>query len=146
MLNLLFRPFRGAGRPQGTSVFWVLAITAAVLLLSGWFLPWAVTGFSSGIGFSAQDAVSSAPTGVATILLYVLGALMLVLVLSPVLELGARITKRPLPQRADFLRMVAAITGLVLTIVVWFLVFCFSRYSRRFPPRCSRNDSHQLDR
>jgi branched-chain amino acid transport system permease protein len=106
---------------EGAQVFWLLAFTASALLLMGWLLPWFVEAFSGGIGFSPQDVVTSPPTGFATVLVYLLGVTMLFLALSPLFDIGARITKRPLPLRTDTFRLIAAVAGLVLTLVVWFL-------------------------
>ena len=122
MLERFFRPFRPGSRVQGTSVFWILAAGAAILVLMGWLLPWFVGPFSGGAGFSPQDVVSSAPTGVGTILMYVLGVTMLILVLSPLVELAGRFTGRHLGPRADRVRLIAAVTGLVAAILVWFLI------------------------
>ena len=122
MLERLVRPFRPGARVQGTSVYWILSIAAALLLLMGWLLPWFVGPFSAGAGFSAEDVVSSAPTGIATFLTYLLGVAMLILVLSPVVELAARVMHRPLPARADRARLITAVAGLALTVVIWFLV------------------------
>jgi branched-chain amino acid transport system permease protein len=122
VLDRYFRPFRPGSRVQGTAVYWILACTASLLLLMGWLLPWFIGPFSAGAGFSPQDVVSSPPTGIGTFLTYILGVAMLFLVLSPLLELGARLTRRPLPPRVDRLRMTAALAGLAITIIVWFLV------------------------
>jgi len=92
------------------------------MLLMGWLLPWFVEPTSSGIGFSPQDAVLSAPMGPGAFLLYVLAVTMLLLVLSPLAEIATRITKRPLPLIADRVRLVVAVVGFVLTLVVWFLI------------------------
>ena len=108
---------------QGKGVFWILASTSAILILMGWLLPWFVGPFSGGAGASPQDVVVSAPTGIGTVLVYVLGVAMLILVLSPLAELSSRFTRRQLGPRADRVRLVAAITGLVVTLVVWFLVY-----------------------
>jgi branched-chain amino acid transport system permease protein len=121
VLNRFFRPFRPGGRVQGTAVFWILAGASAALLLMGWLLPWFIGPFSAGSGFSPQDVVTSSPTGLATFLTYVLAVAMVILVVSPLVELVARITKRQLGRRVDRLRLVAALTGLTLTIVVWLL-------------------------
>ena len=121
MLERLLRPFRIGSRVQGTGVYWILAIATALLLLMGWLLPWFVGPFSAGAGFSPQDAVSSAPTGIGTIFVYVLGVTMLILVLSPLVEFVARFTGWQFGARADRVRFLASVTGLVLTIVVWFL-------------------------
>jgi branched-chain amino acid transport system permease protein len=122
VLDRFFRPFRPGNRVQGTGVFWILSGAAALLLLMGWLLPWFVGPFSAGAGPSPQDAVVSAPTGIGTVLIYLLGVAMLILVLSPLAELAGRFTGRQLGPRADRVRLVTAIAGLVLTIVVWFLV------------------------
>ena len=93
------------------------------LLLMGWLLPWFVGPFSAGAGPSPQDAVVSAPTGVGTVLIYVLAITML-----DARALAARRARQPLRQAAaagrvaDRIRLVAALTGLVATIVVWFLI------------------------
>jgi branched-chain amino acid transport system permease protein len=122
VLNRFFRPFRPGGPVQGSAVFWILGATASALLLIGWLLPWFVGPFSAGAGFSPQDVVSSAPTGVGTFLVYILAVTMVILVVSPLAELAARITKRELGPRADLIRFLAAVTGLALTIAVLVLV------------------------
>jgi branched-chain amino acid transport system permease protein len=104
-------------------VYWILGLAAALLLLMGWLLPWFIGPFSAGAGASPQDVVVSAPTGVATVLIYILGLTMVTLVFSPLLDLVGRLLRRPLGPRADRVRFVAAVTGLALTILVWFLVF-----------------------
>ncbi|HSP65120.1 MAG TPA: hypothetical protein VLO10_02920, partial [Candidatus Deferrimicrobium sp.] len=76
MLDRLFRPFRPGNRVQGKGVFWILASTSALLILMGWLLPWFVGPFSGGAGASPQDVVVSAPTGIGTVLVYVLGVAM----------------------------------------------------------------------
>ena len=102
-----------------------MAGAASVLVLMGWFLPWFVTSFSSGRGFSAQDTITSAPTGIAGVLMYVLFVAMLVVALSPVADLASRILRRPLPRWANRARALVALLGLALTLVVWLLVFVF---------------------
>src|SRR5579864_8304621 len=122
---MLTRPQPGGPsrrRGEGTSTFWIFSLVSAALLLMGWLLPWFVTETSSGVGFSPMDAVSSSPTGIGTILLYLLGLAMLVLLVSPLLELIARLRKQAIPHRADQARAVVAVVGLVTTIVVWLLV------------------------
>src|SRR2546425_8839594 len=92
------------------------------MLLIGWLLPWFLSPVSGGIGFSPQDAVVSSPTGIGTVLVYVLGVTMLILVLSPVAELVMRNRTRRLSRHWDVLRFAAAITGLLLTVLVWLLI------------------------
>jgi branched-chain amino acid transport system permease protein len=123
VLSNLQRLFQRGERQEGTTVWWLLASSASVLLLMGWLLPWFVTSFSGGVGYSPQDVVVSAPSGVAGFLLYLLGVAMLVLVLSPLLELGLRLFRRSLPGRADRVRGWIGAGGLLVTLVVWLLVF-----------------------
>ncbi len=103
-------------------MFWVLAGGAAILLLMGWLLPWFIGPFSAGAGFSPQDVVTSSPTGVGTVFVYVLAVTMLILVLSPLVEVGVRSRGIVLGPRVQRARLIAALVGLVLTILVWFLV------------------------
>jgi branched-chain amino acid transport system permease protein len=110
-----------SARAQGATVFWILTFSAAGMLIVGWLLPWFIEPTSSGIGFSAQDAVLS-PTGPAALLLYVLAVTMLVLFVSPVLEVIARVLRRPLPPVADRARLVLALVGFVATLILWFLI------------------------
>jgi branched-chain amino acid transport system permease protein len=123
VLSRFLRPFRPGGRVQGTTVFWLIGLTASLLLLMGWLLPWFVGPFSSGAGFSPQDVVTSPPIGLATFLTYALAVTMVSLVFSPLVEFVAHFTRRPLGHRADRIRFLAALTGLALTTAVWFLVF-----------------------
>jgi branched-chain amino acid transport system permease protein len=112
-----------ARRPRGagTSTFWIFSIGSATLLFMGWLLPWFVRPTSSGIGFSPMDVVSSAPTGIGTFLVYLLGIGMLVMVLSPFAELFYRARKRAVPARMDQVRVLIAVFGLVCTVVVFLL-------------------------
>src|SRR5438309_7872340 len=94
---------------------------ASALLLLGWFLPWFVEPTASGIGSSPQDVLTN-PSGVADYLVYILLVAMLLLVLSPLAEVVARIRKRPLPRIVDRARLIAALAGLALSIAVLLLV------------------------
>jgi branched-chain amino acid transport system permease protein len=124
-LGLLQRPQTGAptARPRGsgTSAFWIFSLGSATLLLMGWLLPWFVRPTSSGIGSSPMDVVVSSPTGVGTFLVYILAVTMLIMVLSPLLELTYRVRKRPVPRSFDQVRVAAAAAGLVLTVIVFLL-------------------------
>lgn len=126
MLSRLRSVFRvDTGKPnrnQGTTVFWIIASTASVLLLMGWLLPWFVNDYSAGVGYSAQDALVSAPTGIGTFCIYIMAVTMLILVLSPIVEGVAGKRGRTFGPRADRIRLYAALIGLGLTAVVWFLV------------------------
>jgi branched-chain amino acid transport system permease protein len=122
---MLSRPVAGGpgGRPRGsgTSTFWIFCIGSATLLLMGWLLPWFVRPTSSGVGYSPMDVLASNPTGFGTILVYVLFVTMLIMVLSPLLELTFRALKRPVPGRFDAIRLVVAAAGLLLTVIVFLL-------------------------
>ena len=58
----------------------------------------------------------SAPTGVGTILIYILAVTMVILVLSPLAESFVRIRGRSFGRRADRIRLIAALLGLALTV------------------------------
>jgi branched-chain amino acid transport system permease protein len=119
----LFRADTGQGqRTRGNTVFWILSSTAAALVLMGWLLPWFVDAYSAGAGFSPQDALISPPTGVGTILIYVLAVTMVILVASPLVEPLARLRGTTFGRRADRIRLIAALVGFALTVVIWFLV------------------------
>jgi branched-chain amino acid transport system permease protein len=110
-------------RTKGTSVFWILSGTASGLLLMGWLLPWFVNAYSAGVGYSAQDVTVSPPTGVGTVLIYILAVTMVVLVVSPLAEvLVPRLRGRRFGRTADRIRLIAALAGLALTAVIWLLV------------------------
>ncbi len=119
MLRGLFRPVQ---RVSSSGVYTILTYTAAALVLLGWLLPWFVSAFSEGVGFSPQDAISSAPTGIGTFMLYVAGLCMLIVLLSPIVEAVQKLRHRELGVRADAVRAIAGVVGLVLTVVVWILV------------------------
>lgn len=112
-----------ARRPlgSGTSTFWIFCLGSAFLLSMGWFLPWFVRPTSSGVGFSPQDVVSSAPTGIGTILVYILGVGMLVMLLSPILEIVYRARKRTVPRAVDQARVILAAVGLLCALLVFLL-------------------------
>ena len=119
----LFRVDAAASqRTQGNTVYWILASTASGLLLMGWLLPWFVNAYSAGVGFSPQDALISSPTGVGTFLIYILAVTMVILVLSPIVEPVARRMGRRFGPRVDRVRLIAALLGLALTAIIWFLV------------------------
>ncbi len=108
-------------RDEGPSTFWILSIGSATLLLMGWLLPWFVEPFSAGAGYSAMDAAASGPTGIGGVLVDVLGVAMLVLLLSPIAEIVARVRKRPIPAHYDRVRALIAAAGLALTIAIFLL-------------------------
>ncbi len=110
-----------ARQGAGSSIYWILTLTAAVLLFMGWLLPWFVEPFSAGTGFSPMDVLAGGPVSIGSVLVYLLAITMLALVLSPALELVARLRGQAIPPRWDRIRLFIAGAGLVLTIVVWLL-------------------------
>ena len=79
---------RPGSRVEGRTVYNLLALTSAGLLLIGWLLPWYVTTFSGGIGFSAQDVVVSSFNGVDTLLVYVLAVTLVYSLLGALHDFG----------------------------------------------------------
>src|SRR5205807_2868560 len=65
---------------EASGVFWLLVLGGLLFVVLGWFLPWFVEPTSGGIGFSPQDVVSSAPTGIGTVFAYIIGVAMLGLI------------------------------------------------------------------
>lgn len=112
-------------RGEGNSTFWILTLGSATLLVMGWFLPWFVHPFSAGVGFSPMDAVSTAPTGIGTLLVYLMAVCMVTLVASTIAEMVAARRKRSLPQTWDRWRLLIAVAGLVLAVVIWLLYLVF---------------------
>ena len=125
LLNVLRRPFSApVGKPirgSGTWAFLILTVGASLLLLMSWLLPWFVQPTSSGVGYSPMDVVASNPTGIGTFLVYVLGVVMLVILVSPLADLALRSTKRTVPPRWDRIRLGLALLGLVLTIIIFLI-------------------------
>jgi branched-chain amino acid transport system permease protein len=120
VLRFLQRRPASTAIPGGT-VFWILALMASGMLLLGWLLPWFVEPTASGIGTSPQDVIVN-PTDIVDVLVYVLLVTMLILVLSPIAEIIARVRKRPFPRIVDRTRLILAIAGFVLTVLVFVLV------------------------
>jgi branched-chain amino acid transport system permease protein len=118
---------QGAPKARGasTSTFWILALSAAALLLLGWLLPWFVEPFSAGVGFSPMDVVAGGPVSIGSILVYLLGIAMLVFLVSPFAELRARRRKQAIGPRWDRIRLYVAAAGLVLAIVIFLLYRVF---------------------
>jgi branched-chain amino acid transport system permease protein len=128
-LGFLQRPQPQAGargrRGEGTSTFWILSLGCPTLLVMGWLLPWFVSPTSSGIGYSPMDVVASSPTGFGTILIYILGVGLLVMLLSPLGEFVARRRKLSVPRRLDDIRAGLAAIGVVATVVAFLLARVF---------------------
>ncbi len=111
-----------SAREESAAVFWALAIGAMILVVAGWMLPWFVEQTANGIGFSAQDVVSSAPTGVGTVLVYVIGVVMAVLVVAALYDAACVLAHRGAPFRYVRARAALALLGAVATLVVWLLI------------------------
>ena len=111
-----------AAREESTGGFTALVISGLTFIVVGWLLPWFVEQTSNGIGFSAQDAVSSPPTGIGTFVVYLVGLAMLGLVAFALYDLFHSVTHRGRPLGMWRLRTALAILGAVGTLVVWLLV------------------------
>ncbi|HEV3274613.1 MAG TPA: hypothetical protein VG299_07090, partial [Candidatus Dormibacteraeota bacterium] len=88
-----------AAREESSVGFTALVIAGLVFIVAGWLLPWFVEQTSNGIGFSAQDAVSSPPTGIGTFVVYLIGVAMVGLVAFALYDLLNSITHRGRPLR-----------------------------------------------
>lgn len=111
-----------ARRTAGTSTFWILAVGAALFTFMGWLLPWFVSPFSSGVGFSPMDVIVGGITGVGSILVYLLAITMLAVVVAPLYETVQRRRGRPRSPRADRAIAAASLVGLLLTVAIFLLV------------------------
>jgi branched-chain amino acid transport system permease protein len=107
---------------ESLGVFWALVVGGLVFVVGGWLLPWFVEQTANGIGFSAQDAVSSAPTGVGTVLVYVIGVAMLALLAGAVYDFVCTLRHRGRPFRYARARAVVAAVAAAATLLVWLLV------------------------
>jgi branched-chain amino acid transport system permease protein len=111
-----------SAREESLATFWALVVGALIFVVAGWLLPWFVEQTANGIGFSPQDAVSSAPTGIGTVLVYIIGVAMLCLVAGVVYDLVCRVRRQGEPYRWSRARAVAALVGAAATLVVWVLI------------------------
>lgn len=111
-----------AAREESSVGFTALVIAGLVFIVAGWLLPWFVEQTSNGIGFSAQDAVSSPPTGIGTFVVYLIGVAMVGLVAFALYDLLRSITHRGRPLLWWRRRTALAILGAVGTLVVWLLI------------------------
>jgi len=109
-------------KEESFAVFWALVVGGLLFVVVGWLLPWFVEQTANGIGFSPQDVVSSAPTGVGTILVYVIGIAMVTLLAGVAYDVYCRLTHRGFPFRFVRFRAAIAITGAVTTVIVCVLV------------------------
>ena len=111
-----------AAREEGSAVYWILAGFGLIFVVAGWFLPWFIELTSNGIGFSPQDAVSTSPTGVGTILVYVLGVAMIVNLVGAAADIVALRFRIGQPFRYRLVRAGFAIAGVIATFVIWLLI------------------------
>jgi ABC-type branched-subunit amino acid transport system permease subunit len=109
-------------KEESVAVFWALVIGGLVFVVAGWLLPWFVEQTSNGIGFSPQDAVSSAPTGFGTIVVYVLGVTMVGLIAGAVYDAIRTFTHRGGTFRYSRARAMLALLGVACTLVIWVLI------------------------
>ena len=111
-----------AALEESSGGFTALVIAGLTFIVVGWLLPWFVEQTSNGIGFSAQDALSSPPTGIGTFVVYLIGAAMVGLVAFALYDLVTGITNRGRPLRLWRVRAALAVLGSAGTLVVWLLV------------------------
>ena len=111
-----------AARAESTAVFSALVVGGLAFVVAGWLLPWFVEETANGIGFSPQDAVSSEPSGIGTILVYVLGAAMLVLLAGAVYDFVCVLTHRGRPFRYPLVRAAVALVGAAMTLAIFVLI------------------------
>jgi branched-chain amino acid transport system permease protein len=111
-----------AHEEEARGVYWLLAIGGLALVIPAWLLPWFVAETANGIGFSPQDVVSSSPTGIGTVLVYVIGICMLALLAGVLYDagcvaLGNREPLPDLPRRAG-LAVLSIAGSAVLAILI----------------------------
>ena len=111
-----------AAREESTAVFWALVAGGLAFVVAGWLLPWFVEQTANGIGFSPQDAASSAPSGIGTILIYGLGAAMLLLLGGALFDIVCVLSHRGRPFRLPLVRAFIAVAGAVLTLGIFVLI------------------------
>jgi branched-chain amino acid transport system permease protein len=112
-------------REESNAVFWALVVGGLAFVVAGWLLPWFVEQTANGIGFSPQDAASSAPTGIGTILVYIIGAAMLLLIAGTVYDVFLVHRKRGIPYRYARIRAAVALAGAVCTLIIFVLIGVF---------------------
>ncbi|GAC1344674.1 MAG: hypothetical protein NVSMB29_18420 [Candidatus Dormibacteria bacterium] len=101
-------------RADASNVVWLLAISGALLLITGWLLPWQVLRSAGGIGFSAQDAVLGF-TGIGSVAIYLVGLALIGLLAGVVYDVVSTLTHRGRPFRNARERGVLAVVGALAT-------------------------------
>ncbi|HEY6379675.1 MAG TPA: hypothetical protein VI316_10905 [Candidatus Dormibacteraeota bacterium] len=111
-----------AAAEEGQAVFWIFVVAGLVFLVAGWLLPWFVELTSNGVGFSPQDAVSSAPTGIGTVLVYVIGVAMVANIAGAISDVLAVHWHIGRPWRMERTRAVLALAGAISAFSIWVLI------------------------
>ncbi len=111
-----------ARREEGTGLTWMLAVVGLVLLVAGWLLPWYVEPTANGVGYSAQDALTSTLSfsfsGIGNLLVLVIGLCMLGLLAGMVNDLSAQFLQRGQLFRMSRWRMILALVGGLCTLLI----------------------------
>jgi branched-chain amino acid transport system permease protein len=113
---------RATEREESLGTFWALVTGGLLFVVAGWFLPWFVEVTANGVGFSPQDVVSSSPTGIGTVFVYLIGVAMVALLVGAVYDLVCLRLHRGEPFRYSRARAALAAAGAVSTVVVWYLI------------------------
>jgi branched-chain amino acid transport system permease protein len=109
-------------REESVGTFWALVVGGLFFIFAGWLLPWFVEVTSNGIGFSPQDVVSSPPTGIGTLFVYIMGVAMLGLMGMAAYDAYCVLRHRGNPYQHHWLRAGLAATGALCTVVIWYLI------------------------
>jgi branched-chain amino acid transport system permease protein len=111
-----------AALAEGGAVYWIFVSVGLIFAVAGWLLPWFVNLTSNGVGYSAQDAVSSSITGVGTILIYLVGVAMVANLVGSASDLLAVRFGIGTPFRLEKVRAILALAGAASTVAVWVLI------------------------
>jgi branched-chain amino acid transport system permease protein len=111
-----------ARRQEGTGLTWTVASTGLVLVVAGWLLPWYVEPTANGVGYSAQDALTStlslSLSGVGNLLVLILGLCLLGLLVGLVNDLSASLLHRGTLFRLTPWRVALSLSGALCTLLI----------------------------
>lgn len=111
-----------AAREEGLAVFWIFVVFGSIFAVAGWLLPWFVELTSNGVGFSPQDVASSSPTGIGTLLVYLIGVAMVANIAGAIADFLAVHWHIGRPWRFQRTRAALALAAAISTFVVWVLI------------------------
>jgi branched-chain amino acid transport system permease protein len=109
-------------RAESASVLWLLVVSAGLILLLSWLLPWFVEQTASGIGHSPMDVIVSSPTGIGWVAVWVMGLCMLALLAGVGYDAFATLTGRATPFRWSRIRAGIALLGAFCVLLILWLV------------------------